>query len=59
MSILKAEHTEKPYLVLADQDVWEDVVNPTLDHVLGFGRSTDSLHALIRRGKYGAAFINI
>ena len=36
-----------------DEDAWEDVVNPTLDRVLGFGRSTDSLRALIRRGKYG------
>ncbi|KAF8152636.1 hypothetical protein B0H34DRAFT_801031 [Crassisporium funariophilum] len=26
----------------ADQDAWEDIVNPTLDCVLGFGANTES-----------------
>ena len=35
------------------QDAWEDVVNPTLDRVFGFGATADSIRALIRRGPYG------
>lgn len=35
------------------QDAWEEVVNPLLDRVLGFGATADSIRALIRRGPYG------
>jgi hypothetical protein len=35
------------------QDAWEDVINPALDRVLGFGATADSIRALVRRGDYG------
>jgi hypothetical protein len=40
-------------LLLDDQDAWEDVVNPTLDRILGFGVTSDAIRDLIRRGRYG------
>ncbi|KAF8153671.1 hypothetical protein BJ912DRAFT_476922, partial [Pholiota molesta] len=35
------------------QDPWEEVINPALDRVLGFGKNSDDIRALIRRGDYG------
>lgn len=40
-------------LLLDGQDAWEDVVNPTLDRVFGFGTSEEAVRALVRRGPYG------
>jgi hypothetical protein len=40
-------------LIFDGQDAWEDVVNPMLDRLLGFGTTQDDIHALIRRGQYG------
>ncbi|KAF8198428.1 hypothetical protein BJ912DRAFT_1074363 [Pholiota molesta] len=35
------------------QDAWEEVVNPALDRVLGFGADAASIRALVYRGDYG------
>ncbi|KAF9473610.1 hypothetical protein BDN70DRAFT_937308 [Pholiota conissans] len=35
------------------EDAWEDVINPTLDRLLGFGIDSTALQALIRRGDFG------
>lgn len=40
-------------LIFDGQDAWEDVVNPMLDRLLGFGMTKDDVHDLIRRGQYG------
>jgi hypothetical protein len=40
-------------LVLPGQDAWEDVIDPTFNRVIGFGKSTPEIAALIRRGEYG------
>jgi hypothetical protein len=38
--------------VLPGQDAWEDIIDPTFNHVIGFGMSTPEIAALIRRGEY-------
>ena len=40
-------------MVQPGNDSWEDVVNPTYDRVIGFGRSALDIAGLIRRGQYG------
>jgi hypothetical protein len=40
-------------LVQAGQDAWEDVVDPTFNQVIGFGRTTVEIAGFIRRGEYG------
>jgi hypothetical protein len=40
-------------MVQPGNDPWEDVVNPTYDRVIGFGRSALDIVGLIRRGQYG------
>jgi hypothetical protein len=40
-------------LVLPSQDAWEDVIDPTFNCVVGFGKSTPEIAALIQCGKYG------
>ena len=40
-------------LILPGQDAWEDVIDPTFNRVIGFGKSTPEIAALIRRGEYG------
>ena len=35
------------------EDAWESVVNPTLDHVIGFGKSTPEIALFIRHGPLG------
>jgi hypothetical protein len=40
-------------LILADQDAWEDVIDPMFNQVIGFGKSTLEIAAFIRRGEYG------
>lgn len=39
--------------IFDDQDAWEDIVNPMLDHVLGFGIAPDAIRTLIHCGQYG------
>jgi hypothetical protein len=40
-------------LVQAGQDAWEDVIDPTFNQVIGFGRTTVEIAGFIRRGEYG------
>jgi len=40
-------------LILPEQDAWEDVIDPTFNRVIGFGKSTPEIATLIRRGSYG------
>ena len=40
-------------LILPGQDAWEDVINPTFDCVIGFGKSVPEIAAFIRHGEYG------
>lgn len=40
-------------LVQPGQDAWEDVVDPTFNQVIGFGRTTIEIAGFIRRGQYG------
>jgi hypothetical protein len=40
-------------LVLTGQDAWEEVVDPTFNQVIGYGKSTLEIAAFIRRGEYG------
>jgi hypothetical protein len=40
-------------LILPGQDLWEDVIDPTFNRVIGFGKSTPKIAALIRCGEYG------
>lgn len=35
------------------QDPWEDVVNPALDQVFGFGATQEEIRGIIRRGEKG------
>jgi hypothetical protein len=35
------------------EDAWESVINPTLDRVIGFGKSTPEIASFIRRGPLG------
>ena len=39
-------------MVQPGNDLWEDVINPTYDWVIGFGRSALDIVGLIRRGQY-------
>jgi hypothetical protein len=40
-------------LLLPGQDTWEDVIDPTYNRVLGFGKTTVEISGIIRRGKFG------
>ena len=40
-------------LILPGQDAWEDIIDPTYNRVVGFGKSVPEIAALIRRGNYG------
>ena len=40
-------------MVQPGNDPWEDVVNPTYNRVIRFGRSALDIAGLIRRGQYG------
>jgi hypothetical protein len=51
--VLAAFFSSPKDLVQDGEDAWEDVVNPMLDRMLGFGATADAIRALIRRGKYG------
>ena len=39
--------------LLPGHDAWEDLIDPTFNREIGFGRTTLEISALIRRGKYG------
>jgi len=39
--------------ILPGEDAWESVINPTLDRVIGFGRSTPEIALFIRCGPLG------
>jgi hypothetical protein len=45
--------THPQSLLLPGQDIWEDVIDPTYNHVLGFGRTTAEISGIIRQGKFG------
>ena len=40
-------------LILPGQDAWEDVIDPTFNQVIGFGKTTIDIAKVIRRGEYG------
>jgi hypothetical protein len=40
-------------LILPGQDAWEDVINPTFNHMIGFGKSVPEIAAFISCGEYG------
>jgi hypothetical protein len=39
-------------LILPDQDAWKDIIDPTFNCVIGFGKSTPEITVLIRRRTY-------
>jgi hypothetical protein len=45
--------THPQSLLLPGQDIWEDVIDPTYNRVLGFGRTTAEISGIIRQGKFG------
>lgn len=40
-------------LIAAEDDPWEDVIDPSLNRVIGFGTSTRQIADMIRRGPLG------
>lgn len=40
-------------LLLPGQDAWEELIDPTYNRAIGFGKSTAEIQGLIRRGKFG------
>jgi hypothetical protein len=45
--------THPQSLLLLGQDIWEDVINPTYNCILGFGRTIAEILGIIRQGKFG------